>query len=415
MGQGSSTPGVGIKSAESDSTGLLTFKLTDDSTTTVQLPPGKSGVSVTTATINSAGNLILTLSDSTTIDVGKVKGEKGDPGVPGKDGAPGAPGAPGAAGGPQGIPGNGILSVTSDDTAITVKTTDGKSYVVAIPRGVTGTSVAKAEITTEGILKFTMTDGSTVSAGKVKGDKGDPGAPGKDGINGTNGTNGTNGANGAPGAPAVTPGLNFKDGLIGINTATPTYPLELGGFWGTQKYLKVARNDDTGSWANGSHYDAARYISTGDSKVPAENEKQVNIGPGGVGIGYAPPQWGRQGIDALVAKGNVGINTDAPEHALHVKGNTAISGKIIVGEDTQEKGHWTGINIRNEDGRWTHFNHKEGGAENHIRGRTYVDGTLCIGETCLDSFEGGLVIRKKGETDGLKRVFVQQNGGTKNI
>ena len=58
---------------------------------------GGDGVSITNCTINDSGNLIVTLSDGTTIDAGHcvgAKGDKGDKGDAGADGTPGTPGTP---------------------------------------------------------------------------------------------------------------------------------------------------------------------------------------------------------------------------------------------------------------------------------------------------------------------------------
>lgn len=44
---------------------------------------GQNGVSVTGASIDTSGHLIITLSNGQTIDAGKAKGDKGDPGADG--------------------------------------------------------------------------------------------------------------------------------------------------------------------------------------------------------------------------------------------------------------------------------------------------------------------------------------------
>lgn len=53
---------------------------------------GRDGVSLAGAVIDRAGNLILTLSDGTTRELGQVVGRDGSHGLPGKDGAPGPAG-----------------------------------------------------------------------------------------------------------------------------------------------------------------------------------------------------------------------------------------------------------------------------------------------------------------------------------
>ena len=71
---------------------------------------GADGVSITNATINASGNLILTLSNGTTINAGMAKGNTGAVGPQGPQGVQGIKGDTGAVGpqgeqGPQGDPG----------------------------------------------------------------------------------------------------------------------------------------------------------------------------------------------------------------------------------------------------------------------------------------------------------------------
>lgn len=62
---------------------------------------GKDGIGVSDALVNRAGELVLTLSDGVTKNVGPVVGHKGDPGDRGEKGDPGIEGPVGPAG-PQG-------------------------------------------------------------------------------------------------------------------------------------------------------------------------------------------------------------------------------------------------------------------------------------------------------------------------
>lgn len=59
---------------------------------------GSGGVSVTDAAVNGKGELVLTLSDGSTLNAGAVKGEKGEKGEPGQDGAKGEKGDKGEIG-----------------------------------------------------------------------------------------------------------------------------------------------------------------------------------------------------------------------------------------------------------------------------------------------------------------------------
>lgn len=71
---------------------------------------GMDGVSITSATINGSGHLLLTLSNSTVLDAGYVVGPAGTNGVDGVDGTNGVDGAPGA----DGVDGRGVASMAID-------------------------------------------------------------------------------------------------------------------------------------------------------------------------------------------------------------------------------------------------------------------------------------------------------------
>lgn len=74
--------GVGISDISKTSTegnvDTYTIILTDDTTKTFTVT---NGISVTTASINSSGHLIVTLNDGTNVDTGMAKGDTGDSGV----------------------------------------------------------------------------------------------------------------------------------------------------------------------------------------------------------------------------------------------------------------------------------------------------------------------------------------------
>ena len=99
---------------------------------------GGDGVSITNCTINDSGNLIVTLSDGTTIDavhcVG-AKGDKGDKGDAGADGTPGTPGTPGSPGadgaaGADGIsPTIEVYNNTTTSYQLKIHNADGTSII----------------------------------------------------------------------------------------------------------------------------------------------------------------------------------------------------------------------------------------------------------------------------------------------
>lgn len=114
---------------------------------------GADGTSISTASINSSGNLILSLSDGSTIDCGTAKGADGI----------GADGESVQSGSINGS-GNLILTLTDGSTINCglVKGTDGTN----------GTSVSSASINGSGNLILTLSNGSTIDCGKAKGTDG---------------------------------------------------------------------------------------------------------------------------------------------------------------------------------------------------------------------------------------------------
>jgi hypothetical protein len=132
---------------------------------------GADGTSISTASINSSGNLILSLSDGSTIDCGTAKGADGI----GADGVSVQSGSINSSG-------NLILTLTNGSTINCglVKGTNGADGA----NGVDGVSVSSATINSSGNLILTLSNGNTINCGTAKG---------ADGANGTNGTNGANG------------------------------------------------------------------------------------------------------------------------------------------------------------------------------------------------------------------------------
>ena len=103
-----------------------------------QGPAGTNGVSVTTATINGSGHLILTLSDGTSIDAGMSKGADGTNGTNGTDGKYISNAS---------VDGNGDLICTIYDPATSTSTQVNAGYVVG-PAGQDGHGMSIINTTT---------------------------------------------------------------------------------------------------------------------------------------------------------------------------------------------------------------------------------------------------------------------------
>jgi len=219
----------GYKGTESE--WLASLKASSDNTANIK-----------NAKFNSTGELILTLSDDTTINLGVAVGANGKDGAAGKDGKDGQNGTPGK----DGVDGKDGVSISeasiNGEGQLILTFTDGKSFnldKVVGAKGEAGIGIANSKINEQGELVLTYSNGQEANLGKVlgaAGNDGQDGAPGKDGnaiistvinnsgelvITYSNGTSdnlgvvvGKDGKNGADGKDGVN-GTNGKDGVDG--------------------------------------------------------------------------------------------------------------------------------------------------------------------------------------------------------
>lgn len=140
----------------------------------VQGPKGDQGLQgdgnagISTAVVNGSGNLIITLNDSTTIDAGNVKGAIGPKGDTGNAGTNGT----------NGTDGVGITNVSLIAGNLVLDYSNTSSQDVGNiqgPKGDAGNdglTVTNAAVNGSGNLIITLSDASTIDAGNVKGQDG---------------------------------------------------------------------------------------------------------------------------------------------------------------------------------------------------------------------------------------------------
>ena len=164
---------------------------------------GNTGVSVTTATVTGA-NLIITLSNSTTIDAGNVKGAKGDSGV-------------------------GITSVSLVSSNLVLNYSNTSTQDVGNIRGpqgnagTNGVSISTATVNGSGNLILTLSNASTVDAGNVRG------ADGTGDITGVTAGTGLSGG-GTSGAVTLSLGTSgVTAGTYGNATTMPQFTVDTYG------------------------------------------------------------------------------------------------------------------------------------------------------------------------------------------
>jgi len=190
---------------------------------------GADGVGISTAEVNGTGRLIITKTDSSTVDAGNVVGPQGPQGSTGNTGATGAKGDRGISVA-QAVVDNGNLIITLDDAS----QLDAGGVVGAQgPQGVqgpAGRSIADSGVVVDagGYLQVTLSDGTTINAGYVVGPQGSTGQTGAKGDKGDTGSQGIQGEKGDIGTSYT---VNGKSGTVQVyglgNTTQPGYDLEV--------------------------------------------------------------------------------------------------------------------------------------------------------------------------------------------
>lgn len=176
---------------------------------------GKDGVGINTVNITEDGKLNITLTNGTTLNLGTIKGEKGDKGDTGVQGEKGDKGDTGE---------QGIQGVAGKDGINGTNGVDGKDGT----NGKDGVGIANVLINTSGELELTFSDGQQINLGNVKGSKGEKGDTGEQGIQGATGKDGANGQDGV-GIANVTVS---NEGALSVTLTNGTV-LDLGNIKGT--------------------------------------------------------------------------------------------------------------------------------------------------------------------------------------
>lgn len=162
-------------------------------------------ISIKTIVIED-GNLKIVLTDGTVLDLGNINGADGKDGVDGingTDGKDGADGSDGKDGLTPFINADGNWQIGDIDTGIKAAGTDGKDGTNGADgkdgidgiNGKDGVGIVKVEKINYELI-VTLSDGSVLNLGNIKGTDG---TNGKDGINGTDGINGSDGKDGKDG------------------------------------------------------------------------------------------------------------------------------------------------------------------------------------------------------------------------
>lgn len=234
--------GIGIKSAKINDKGELVISYSDGNSVNLDKVVGETvnnGVGIASSIINEKGELVLTYTNGETANLGGVVGKDGRDGKNGADGKDGRDGTDGTSG-TDGISISAAVINESGELVISYSdgTTANLGKIVGSDgiNGVNGTngtdgkdgiSVSSAEINSEGELVLSFSNGQRANVGAVvgaKGEKGDKGERGLQGAKGEKGDKGDQGIQGEKGDQGVQgekgdAGINGTDGINGTNGA----------------------------------------------------------------------------------------------------------------------------------------------------------------------------------------------------
>ena len=235
---------------------------------------GKNGISIKGATVDDNGNLILTLSDESEINAGKVKGENG---VDGKDG----------------ISISGVEINESGELVLSFS--DGKQNnlgKIIGKDGKDGIGIAEIELDENYNLIIHYSNGETQNLGNIRGEKGEQGKDGvsivsveKTGTDGlkdtymitysdgkttiftvTNGKDGVDGSDGEDGISITDVDINESGELV-ISFSEGS-PVNLGKI--------IGADGDDGQ--DGIGIEKARVDENGDLILTLSNATEINVG-----------------------------------------------------------------------------------------------------------------------------------------
>ena len=305
--------------SQSDELSALTKALADTMKSQIAgiTESAANGVHTYTVTFGDNSTRTFTVQDG-------AAGPQGIPGTDGKDGAPGADGAPGK----NGTDGRGINTAwVNDNGELQLEYSDGEEDNLGNvkgprgakgvkgdtgaqgPAGADGIGITDAQITEDGELQITYTDGTTVLLGEVVGPKGDTGAAGKDGVNGNDGAKGDKGDKGDPGEP----------GASGVETWEPVFTKTFDADttanqqWNLTKPCRKIRlrMAVAGSAANSAAGDNTVYINSYTSKCFLPNAFRFETATTKGSFAVAEVEIAEDMVRVLVNKGNISSNFNA--------------------------------------------------------------------------------------------------------
>ena len=266
---------------------------------------GNAGVGVSSATVNGSGHLIITKTDSSTVDAGSVVGTQGDKGDAGDAGT---------------ITINAVATGAAGTDVLITNTGTASAALLnfTIPKGDTGVGVFSAVVNGSGNLILTLDDASTIDAGSIVGPKGDKGNTGNAGLSVTNAA------------------VSGDDLNITLSDSTVLNAGNVRGPQGTQGIQGVAGTITVGSVTTGAAGSSVAITNSGTSSAATLNFTIPQGAKGDTGTSYTVN--GKSGSVQIY-----GVqNTTQPGYDLEVDLATK-AGKLNTARNISLTGKVTGL------------------------------------------------------------------------
>ena len=266
---------------------------------------GNAGVGVSSATVNSSGHLIITKTDSSTVDAGSVVGTQGNKGDAGDAGT---------------ITINAVATGAAGTDVLITNTGTASAALLnfTIPKGDTGVGVFSAVVNGSGNLILTLDDASTIDAGSIVGPKGDKGNTGNAGLSVTNAA------------------VSGDDLNITLSDSTVLNAGNVRGPQGTQGIQGVAGTITVGSVTTGAAGSSVAITNSGTSSAATLNFTIPQGAKGDTGTSYTVN--GKSGSVQIY-----GVqNTTQPGYDLEVDLATK-AGKLNTARNISLTGKVTGL------------------------------------------------------------------------
>ena len=304
-----------------DSTGIsnieiinneLVISLSDGEVINLGNITGKDGISVSETKINDKGELVITLSDGTTNNLGVIVGAKGETGEKGADGKDGI-----------GIEKSEINEKGELIVTYTNHVVDNLGSVVGAKgekgdkgdkgekgdtgeNGKDGVGISTINITDEGNMEITLSNGNTLSLGNVKG---------KDGINGKDGANGKDGV-------GITSTLLNDKGELVITLSD-----------GTEKNVGAVSGKDGIDGKDGVGISSISLNESGELVITLSNGTTNNVGK----VVGEKGETGATGAAGQDGKGISGVSVNENnELVVILTDDTTINAGTIPGKDGED-------------------------------------------------------------------------------